>query len=378
MQAASPRFYATLAESHIVVARADLLIGGSVAADLADLGIVVDGNVQVQNAAEQRSGSLTLVDGSGTLQPRAPDDLLAPVGNEIRLWRGVAYPGPVGQPGGSSEELVPIGTFRFTKSGGTYPQIDLDLHDRSWVVSTGLESPLGIAKGTNYVTAITTLLNTAWGGGLPSNLPDTDETTAAMVFDIEADPWEAARNLAGNLGMRLFFDPWGELTMIPEPDGQTIPIWTFDDADVKNLGLYGAEQGWDANEAVNAIIVIGENSDNTQTFRGTAYDTSPHSPTQYGGKFGRRAGFVRDEKVASQTQATKRAKQELRKRLGIVQTVSVPSLVNPCLEAGDVVRVRDQRAGLDQKVVIDRFVVPLRAAATMTLERTRLVPQEAI
>jgi hypothetical protein len=275
-------------------------------------------------------------------------------------------------------ELVPLGTFRFTSSKGRYPAIDLDLHDRSWVIAGNqLETPLAIAKGTNLVTAISNLLQTAWGGGLPTNFPTTDEVSPGMAFDAEADPWEAARTLAANLGQRLFFDPLGVATMMPEPSGRETPVWTYDDADVRNLGLVGAEQGWDATSAVNAVVAVGENSDNTQAWRGVAYDLDPTSPTQYGSKFGRRPAFIRDEKITSQAQATQRAKVELRKRLGIVQTVSIPSLVNPALECGDVVRVRDRRAGLDQNVVVDRFTVPLRANATTVLERTRLMPVEA-
>ncbi len=377
MLAASPRFYATLAESHFVVARADLLIGGAVYADLSDLGVLTDGEVQVQNGAIQRTGSVQLTDQSGILQPRAPEDLLAPVGNEIRLWRGVVFADT--RPPEPAQELVPIGTFRFVASKGKYPQIDLNCYDRAWVIAGNkLETPFSIAKGTNYITAITTILAQAWGGGLPTNFPTTDEVTPAMVIDAEADPWEVCRQLAANLGLRLYFDPWGVCTLTPEPTGDSPAVWTYDDARINNLGLVGLEVGWDASEAVNSIVAVGENSDNDQVYRGVARDTDPTSPTQWGGRFGRRNDFVRDEKITSYAQASARAKQELRKRLGIVQTVSVPSLINPCLECGDVVRVIDSRQGLDQKVMVDRFTVPLRSNATTTLERTRLMPAEAI
>jgi Domain of unknown function (DUF5047) len=364
----TPRFFQTIAADHFVVAKAELLVDGYVEVDLAAEGVLVDGTVQVQNEPVQRTGSLTLDDTDGAFSPTRPDDLLVPTGNELRLWRGVAYPD------GSGEELAPLGTFRFTASKASYPTISLDLFDRAWVVQGAkLEAALTIAKGTNYVTAISQILATAYGAGLQTDFPPTDEVTPGMVFEAESDPWEAAQQLASNLGQRLFFDQLGTAVMEPEPDPATTqPVWTFDDADLSNLGLPGLELGWDATSVVNAVIVVGENSDNSATFRGTAYDRD--SPTAYGGRFGKRPMFIRDEKITSQPLAKFRARVELIRQRGIAQSLTVPSLVNPALECGDVVRVTNAKRDIDETVVVDRFPIPLRASQTMTIERTRKVP----
>jgi len=251
----------------------------------------------------------------------------------------------------------------------------VDLYDRAWVIQGAkLEQPVIIAAGTNYIEAITKILIAAYGPRLQTNFPDTDEVTPGMTFEAEADPWEICQELAGNLGLRLFFDQLGVCTMEPEPDPAiTPPAWTFDDADLRNLALPGLEVSWDSTDAINAVIVTGENSDG-QAFRGTAYDTDPDSPTQYGGKFGKRPDFIRDDKIVSKAQATARAKKELLRRLGNVQSITVPSLVHPALECGDIVRVVNAAQDVNQILVVDRFAVPLRAAQAMQIERSRKVP----
>jgi Domain of unknown function (DUF5047) len=370
MYPASELFFRTLAGSHTVASRAELLVDGDVALDLTDADLVVDGNVQVQNAPISRSGSLTLIDRTGDLSPIQGDELLAPVGNEVRLYRGVNFED------GSGAEMVPIGTFRFTATDADYPRIDLTLLDRAWTIAGAhLEAGLTIAKGTNYVTAILDLVRTAFGPGLETNFPSTSETTASMFFEADSDPWDLALQLAANLGQRLYFDQWGVCVMSPVPDPRaTPPVWVFDNADLGNLALPNPKLAWDATDAVNAVVVIGENSDNAATYRGVAYDDDPTSPTQYGGRFGRRPKLIRDEKVTSTAQAVQRARAELLREIGLVKTVTVPALVNPCLEAGDLIRVITADRGLDDVFVLDKFPIPLRASGTQQLERTRKVP----
>jgi Domain of unknown function (DUF5047) len=364
------KFFDTLATDHVVVCKAELLVDGDVEVDLVEAGLVVDGAVQVANEPNQRTGSLELVDSTGTFSPTRPDDLLIPAGNEVRLWRGVQFND------GSGSELAPLGTFRFTASKANWPHISLDLYDRSWVVQGAkLESPFTVAVGTNYADAVRQLLALSYGPDLEVNFPTTDEVTASMVFDAEADPWEACQQLAGNLGMRLFFDQFGAATMQPEPDpANDTPVWVFDDADIKNLGLPGIGLDWDTTAVVNAVIAVGENTDNGAIYRGTAYDTDPTSPTQYGGRFGKRPLFIRDEKISSAVQATQRARRELLSQRGITQSITVPSMVNSAFECGDIVRAKNAKRDIDVIVVLDRFGIPLRASGAMQLERTRKVP----
>jgi hypothetical protein len=361
--ATTRQFQQALGSDHFVATKVELLSAGDEIMDLSELGVVVDGLVNVDSTPVRRSGQITLVDQSGVLIPGAPDDPLAPAGNELRIWRGIDYQD------GSEPELVPIGTLRFVVTEAAWPEISLECYDRAWAISGAtLETNLVITSGTNYVTAISNVLTTAWGAGLPTNFPDTDEVTASLVFEPDADPWEIARELAANLGMVLWFDPMGVAQMTPEPDPSTDPpVWRFEDTDQENLALPGDKAVWDGT-GNNAVIVIGENSDATAVFRSVWYDQDPASPTRYGGPFGKRPITVRDEKVTSQALADLRGRKELLARLGLGQTIVIPSMVNPALEWGDVVRCVSAHNKVDQVAILERFGVPLRASGTMTLE----------
>jgi hypothetical protein len=346
-----------------VATKVELLSAGDQIMDLSELGVVVDGLVNVDSTPVRRSGQITLVDHTGVLIPGAPDDPLAPAGNELRIWRGIDYQD------GSDPELVPVGTLRFVVTEAAWPEISLECYDRAWAISgAALENNLVIASGVNYITAINNVLVTAWGADLPTNFPDTDETTVTLAYEADSDPWEIARELAANLGMVLWFDPMGVCQMTPEPDPATDPpVWRFEDTDSENLALPGDKAVWDGT-GNNAVIVIGENSDATAVYRSAAYDQDPASPTRYGGPFGKRPITIRDEKITSQSLADLRARKELLSRLGLGQTIVIPSMVNPALESGDVVRCVSAHNRIDQVAILERFAVPLRASGTMTLE----------
>jgi hypothetical protein len=371
MYATSRRFLDALSgSSQTVATKAELLIDGELAVDLTAEGLMADGEVQVQDAVIHRSGSLTLTDHSGVFLPTRPDDLLAPTGGEIRPWRGLSFPD-------GTVELVPLGTFRYTGSRGQWPRIDLDLFDRSWAIAGAkLETAMTILAGTNVVEAVSRILTAAVGAAnIEMNFPTTDEVTPTMVLDVDTDPWETAAAMTANIGRRLVHDQWGVCTMrtVQDPNLDP-PVWTFDDADVRNMALPGLEVSWDSGESFNAVVVIAENSDNGEVYRGVARDSDPTSPTLYDGPFGRRPRIVRDETITSSAQAEQRARAILLAELGNVQTIVVPSLVHPALEGGDLVRVRDRRRDIDEVVLVDRFTIPLRASSGMQIERARRVP----
>lgn len=376
MWSISQRFIDTILTSHTVAVRAEVIRDDRVIYDLTAAGVVVDGTVSASRSAIQRSAQLTLVDRDGTLTPADVNDLLVPSGNQIRLWRGVRYPPatdvfsnvvPV-----ATTELVPIGTFRFITTNSTYPTIELnEMYDRAWVVQgAALESVLTIAQGTPYDDAIRTVISAAYPD-VPTNFPNTDEVTGLMTFEAETDPWRIAQELAANIGMRLFFDPVGVAQLRAEPDPNVDPIvWTFDRESVRNTGLGGVTKELFGGSS-NAVVLVAENTTLPAPLRAVAYDLDPLSPTRYGGPYGKRPTFIRDEKIASQRQADSRAVKELQSLLGLHESVELPSLVNPAFEIGDIIAVADSVRKIDGVYVIDRLTCPLRAKSPMQIS-TRL------
>ena len=132
----------------------------------------------------------------------------------------------------------------------------------------------------------------------------------------------------------------------------------------------------------NAVIVISENSSLSAPLRSTARDTDPSSPMQYGGRYGKRVMEpIRDEKIASQAQCDARARQELQNQLGLVQTLTIPCMPHPGLEAMDPLRVAISRSQLtgtppirSQFAMVDSMTIPLRkGASTITTRAKRVV-----
>jgi hypothetical protein len=371
----SDRFAEALTKDHRVVAKAEILEGEQVLYDFSTGdGILVDGSVTCSRSAVQRTGEVTIVDRTGDLTPRDVRDLLVPGGRQVRLWRGIMFNDLLAS-GEPDIEYVPVGTFRFTQSTVTYPTIRLEAaYDRSWIIS-GEKTPfvLAIQRNTNIIDTITQLVGTAYYG-VPMNLPLTNEQVNGMVFDAESDPWEICQTLAANIGQRLYFDPMGVLVMRPEPNDIDPAVWSFDDAESGNLGLPSVNRTW-TGDGYNGVIVTAENSDLPAPLFAIAVDSDPNSPTQWGGPFGKRyAPFIKDETIASQAQAQLRAQKELQANLGFLESVTIPSIVNPALEVGDVVRVSYARADIttnppipEQYCIVDGFGVPLRAAGSQTL-----------
>jgi hypothetical protein len=361
----SEKFREVITGGHTVAQKIELLAGGEVVLDLTDQGVVVDGNVVGARAAVQRSGSCTLVDPEGILLPgqgTLSSRLLAPAGNELRLWRGIAYHD-------TDPELVPVGTLRFVTNEVEAPRMALELYDRAWAIAgAGFTGVVTIAQGTPVVTAVRRLLQVAWGPGLPMNFPDADETTNSMTFEPGTDPWKVCQDLAANIGMRLAFDPMGVATMTPEPDPLLDPIvWSFVDTDPTNMALPGMRVRWEGTSP-NLIVVVGENTDNDTVHRGVAIDTDPNSLTRYGGPYGKRHAEIRDEKVASKVQATFRARTELARQAGLITQPSLPILPHPALEIGDILLAVSPTRGFGQLCVLDGFSLPLRAASAMTID----------
>ena len=346
----------------VVVTKAEVLSGDEVLEDLVKRGAVVDGSVSVSRSAVERTASLQLVD-TGDLTPTDVSDLLVPAGNQIRLWRGYKFNTP-GVGGVDAEEYIPLGTFRFTAVSSTWPNISIsDMYDRAWIVQGAiLENVLTIPAGTNSVEAVESILGVAYPD-LPTSFPSTDEGTTLMTFDADADPWAICQDLAANIGYRLTMDPMGTAVMVSEQEPvEGSVVWRFDDTDQDNIALPGAELSW-SGTAYNAYIVVSDNQSLALPVRAKAYDLDPASPTQYGGKYGKRpAPLIRDEKIQNLGQAQTRANMELGNGVGLMQQINHSSLVHPCFQLSDVVGVNLTRQRIEQQFcAIDSFTVPMRA-----------------
>ncbi len=367
MYPVSSAFVATLKQSHTMVTKCELWTGlGTYIMDLDIYG----GQVNVQDSAIRRYTQMELGDPSGDLTPASATDLLAPYGNEFRVFRGLVL-------STGTEELVPLGRFPVSSfvlydSGGGFTIV---LYGSDYARSVGrakLPNDYQIAAGTNFGTAIQSLISYR----RPStvfNFESIVATTPTMVISAGADPWEQAQKMAEACGCELFFDVLGVCTLksVPDPDADD-PIWTYDEGSEATI-LY-LDKHMTNDDTFNHVVRTGEHTSNSVPVRGEAVDDNPTSPTYYLGPYGDVVDYQSSQLITTSGQALAAAQADLNKSKGAVEDVSFNAIVNPAHDIDDVIAIKRAFSKIDNTYVIDRITVPLTPDASMSVStRSRTV-----
>lgn len=355
MRATSQRFRDAMTASYQSVSTVEILSQGTV---IYSADTVTDGNVTLdQTAASRGRVDLTLIDdGNGEISPTLPTDPLAPYGNEMRVRRGVRYPG-------GADETVGLGIFRIDDVEVIDTGDSLVVHiagmDRSASVSDArFEDPYQVAAGTNYATAIQDVIE-AGVVGFQYDFATTGLVTPALIQEEGADRWKFAQDMASAIGMTLYFDGDGVCVLRPVTQLGGDPVWSF--AEGEDGLLIAATRRWTRQGAFNRVIATGENTGEATPSRGVATDTNPASPTFYGGPFGKNPTFFTSPLIITNDQAQSAAEAKLARELGTTQAINFGAIVNPALEPDDLVLITRERAGMNEHHIIDSLSIPLKA-----------------
>ena len=373
----SSTFRTALEDSHNVVVLATICdIDGNILATLRPLGGEV--SIDIDRSVRREAGDLQLIDPDGTLRPLDYDDLLSPLtGYELRLYRGIEFPS-------GTRELIPLGVFGWSTAaimeGETGVTLSIGgLQDRSTRISNARYSrAVNIVSGTALETALASILEQAWSevsyaGG---QLIETGRVMPAVAYGAEgdADPWEDARALADAQGFRLYFDALGLVNLSPIRGANEVTAVVSYGSTYSNLMITSLTKTWDATDTFNGVFALGEGSGLLIPFRGSAWDDDPSSATYYLGNFGKRPRYFSDPTIINQAQADASAAAQLKKTLGIAETLTWSQLVDPSLDVDDGVNVYDEELGVNRLYRLDRLTIPLAASSRMSAEaRTRRV-----
>lgn len=333
---------------------------------------VLDGEVAVDRTAQVRRGlNCRVIDPTGEVTPRETGEVLTPYGTELRAYRGIRWRN---NDGTYSEEVCPLGVFRLAKSTIAYKadgtsDITLEAYDRSRSIQRDkFIVPYVVEAGTNVLTAIKEIVKRTFPDIQYDTITTTLTTSAPMLLDTGADPWQACYDLARSMGCEIYFDVLGRLAVVPPPDiaAQPAPDFSYYDSDGGHMIDLGRDFSDD--QAFNGVIVTGESpGDEKPPVRGEAWDDSPASPTYRYGNYGEVPQFITDATAKTEEDCIKIAKAELALIIGRPASLSITSLVNPSYEAGDVVSVKLSKAKIDGLYGIDAFNVPLAGSATQRL-----------
>ncbi|MFJ6073714.1 DUF5047 domain-containing protein [Streptomyces sp. NPDC093065] len=323
----SSRFLARLAESHEVVTRVQLFRTDGSVLDLEHTGgaVTVDRGQAIRRTCTATCADLSVI-------PRTPADKLATYGARLRISRGVAF-------GDGSQELVPLGVFRLDSVDGDLTEGPVTLQGKS------LEACIADDKFTQVWTATGTVVG-AVTALITRSLPDadvistiTDGPIGARTFDIEADPWAGAQEIAAAAGAEVYTNADGVFVIAEMPDLLTaVPVWAVEAGEG---GVYVTGNRAMASDGVfNGVLARGENVyEGVPPVSYLATDSDPGSPTYWDGPYGRRPMFYSSSTLVSLAACQQAATLKLAAARAPNATGDFTSLPNPALEPGDVLRV---------------------------------------
>lgn len=346
MYPVSDRFLARLAESHQVATRVQLFLTTGQVIDLDHIG----GSVTVDRGqATRRTCSVTCPDPA--LIPRSPTDQLATYGARLRISRGVYF-------GDGTEELVPLGLFRLDSVGG-------DINDGP-ITLTGKDLSAIIAddKFTSPFTVSGTVVG-AVSSLIQRSIPDADILSlivdapiGSRAFDVDADPWAGAQEIAASAGAEVYANADGVFVIATLPELLTTPpVWAVE---ATEGGVYiSGNRAMSSDNVYNGVLARGENTaDNIPPVSYLATDTDVNSPTYWGGPFGRRPMFFSSSTLMTLAACTQAANLKLAQAKAPNASGDFSSLPNPALEPGDVLRVMHED-GTRELHQVASFSVPL-------------------
>ena len=346
MYPVSDRFLDRLAESHRVATEVQLLLNDGRVLDLEHTG----GSVTVDRSqAIRRTCTVTIAD--PTLIPRTPADQLATYGARLLVSRGVDY-------GDGSSELVPLGVFRLDS-------VDGDVNDGPVTLQgKGLEAVVADDKFTAPYKATGTVVG-AVTALIQRSIPTadvishiTDAPIGSRTFDVEADPWAGAQEIAAAAGAEVYCDASGSFVIATLPDlASATPVWAVE---ATEGGVYiSGNRAMSSDTVNNGVLVRGENTaDNTPPVSYLATDNDPNSPTYWGGPFGRRPMFFSSSTLTTVNACAAAANLKLAAAKAPNASGDLSSLPNPALEPGDILRVMHEDGSRELHQVAS-FTVPL-------------------
>lgn len=353
MRPVSARWATTVRSSHTIRVEARVVAAGSTGTDPDGTGIpILAGDISLDGQADIRS---TVELETLAEWPRRATSLLAPYGAELWVRRGVQY-------SGESTEWVSLGYHRIDtaeRDETTGPIRLASCPDRmAGLVDGRLTSPVQLAASTTRGSAVEQLVTDIypdatieWDSG--------DSTALGRSMILEEDRYAGLVDIIRAAGKTWRWDHRGHL-VIEDPADTADPVATLNAGSggvLISAGRRVTRQG-----VYNGVVARGEAADTEPPVQAVAVDTSPTSPTRWGGPFGKVPRFYSSPLLTSAASAQSAATTLLRQYLGMPYSVDFAAVPDAALEPGDPIRIRTAD-GITETHVIDRLTIPLTTAA---------------
>lgn len=359
MYPVSSRFLQTLATSHVMVARVDAFYAGQlVRADLP----ITDGSVTVDRASKSRR-RLSLVIADPAYLPWGETDPLAPYGQELVVSRGIRF-------SDGSEEWVPLGTFRIDNpSGDTHfgPVTVSGTTMESAIIDDKVQAPVTTRGMGGCVDAITTLIRQTLPNAVVTNLTpgNRNPAVATATWDAGSDRWDAITQIARAMSAEIYVDAQNRFVITDLPDVVNGSVaWDIGDGEGGNL--ISSARSISRTAVYNAVVASGENTaSGAAPVSAVARDTSPTSPTRWGGPFGKVTKFISSALWITQGDCQNAANFELFEATAPNVETTLDTLPNPALEGSDIVRLTQSEH--KERFLVQSLTIPLTAGGDFSI-----------
>ena len=368
MYPTTAKFKAAVQTNHRVIAKAEVWNDERKLIDLSvDSGKV---NVSANNTIRRTCEIHLTTDRTSTnLVPDDGFDYLAPFGNQLKLYRGIQFDD-------GTEEYVPLGVFVMTEVKATDTNDGVDLvirgEDKSIIVSRNKwTSAYQMVNGT-LEASLTAMLQNRYPD-IRIDFPTTNVTVNQVVLgsDSSVDAWADAVNIAELVGYDLYFDVKGICTMkqFPSLDAASV-VATYKEG--SGTTVTAIDRNISTKETYNGVIYTVEGSQVTTPIRVEVWDEDTTSPTYRYGVFGSVPTFVSTNLLSTSVDAIKAASLILNTVIGAQEQIDFSAIVDPSLDANDVVYIKSSGSKVDRTVIIDSVDIPLEYNGILSV-KTRVV-----
>jgi hypothetical protein len=328
-----------------------------VTAYTATYGVVPDlpvtaGAVTVDATSQtRRTGTISI--GDPGYWPNDPFAILSPLGSELGIEYGIPLLNGI-------TEWIPVFRGPITDCARQTPAsggaaLTVTIADRSSKVAEArFDQPTQTVVSATAVAEIRRLITEVLPTVTVTDL--TGSTQVAAQLDIERERWaDGIEKLADSIGAEVFADPLGNFTIRPQPVLTNAPVWVV--ATGEGGILVSLDERHTRDRTYNRVVASGQRTDGTPPVWAAVSDTDPLSPTYVGGQFGVKTRFYSSPLLTTVPQCTSAATALLARTTGMHGKVSLTTLVNPALDAGDVLLVRDE--GTAAAHIVDTVTIPL-------------------
>jgi hypothetical protein len=295
--------------------------------------------------------------------PSSSTSLGTPYGQEIYVERGIEY-------GDGGTEWVGLGYFRIEDVEQDHVpngSIHITASDRMASIKDARPlKPTQFGTTASFQAVVDYVLNEALPG-VPAVYDFAASTTILGISHImDQDRLKFLSDLVTAYGKIMYFDYAGRLQIKDAPDPTKAAVYTVNAG--RNGVMVSMKRALSRDGVYNAVVATGEAAGENPPVRGVAYDDNPSSPTYFSGDFGPVPKFFSSTFLQTNDQCVTAARAELRKSTGLPYSVSLGTIVNPALEAGDVLSVSYSEKAVAETHIADKIVYPLDARSPMTIE----------